>query len=281
MSGQWTRQQCLAVVEDSPRAVAVHDKTAWLALFTRIAVVEDPVGSRPVVCGLYDRRRGRRGWDALARFYDTFIAPNDIVFHVERDLVEGLQVVRDLDIEIRMSPAVVVRVPMHLLYELAEENGVLKIQRLAAHWELLPMLQRQMAFGLSSLTAGSAAFIRMLRHLGVGGALGFLQAVRGVGSPGKQSVTTFIEAFNAGDSNRLQDVFSPGAVCDWQSGAAALAPDALPLDGRILMGKLLAAGDIVSASLEWQQGENRRYGVVLFELDRRCRINHLHAYWQE
>ena len=40
----YDRDACLALVERSPAAVAVHDKAAWLALFTRYNIVEDPVG---------------------------------------------------------------------------------------------------------------------------------------------------------------------------------------------------------------------------------------------
>ena len=43
----FTEADCLALVERSPAAVAVHDKAAWLALFARYNLVEDPVGSAP------------------------------------------------------------------------------------------------------------------------------------------------------------------------------------------------------------------------------------------
>ena len=132
-------EDCAALVERSPAAVAAKDKSAWLSLFARYNLVEDPVGSDPQISGVYDRRTGYRSLARLSRFFDTFIAPNTIRFHVDRDVVCGLHVLRDLTIEITMSPTLVVRVPVHLLCELTIDDGALKIFRLAAHGELWPM----------------------------------------------------------------------------------------------------------------------------------------------
>ena len=75
----------LTFVGRSPAAVAAHDKAAWLGLFARYSLVEDPVGSRPCVSRPSDSTHN----GPLARFYDTFIAANDIRFVVERDMIGG------------------------------------------------------------------------------------------------------------------------------------------------------------------------------------------------
>ena len=85
---------CLALIEKSPAAVAVQNKAAWMDIFARYSLVEDPVGSTPHLSGVYDCRQGYRGRERLSRFYDTFIAPNKIRFQVDRDTVCGLHVVR-------------------------------------------------------------------------------------------------------------------------------------------------------------------------------------------
>ncbi len=118
-------EACLAAVMRSPEAVGIHDKDAWLSIFASYNIVEDPVGSTPHVSGVYDSRSRRRDNAALSRFYDTFIAANEISFHVERDIVCGLKVVRDLTIEIKMSAKVTVHVPMHLMYGLIHRVGYL------------------------------------------------------------------------------------------------------------------------------------------------------------
>ena len=81
------------------------------------------------------------GNKALGRFYDTFIAPNKIEFEVAKDSVNGNLVVRDLNVHTTMSTLKLI-VPMHLLYELEEEQGIYRIKRLAAHWELMPMMSQ-------------------------------------------------------------------------------------------------------------------------------------------
>ncbi|WP_369669948.1 nuclear transport factor 2 family protein, partial [Enterococcus faecium] len=85
MTAPVTREQLMAVVEGSPKAVGAHDRSTWVALFAGDGQVNDPVGSRP-----------HNGQAAIESFYDTFIAPNSITFHVERDIVCGRTVWRDL-----------------------------------------------------------------------------------------------------------------------------------------------------------------------------------------
>jgi hypothetical protein len=86
--------ELLAVVERSPTATDVHDRSGWVGLFTADARVEDPYGSRPHV-----------GTEEIGRFYDTFIGPRQIIFHRDVDLAAGPAVVRDLMLEIVMGRA--------------------------------------------------------------------------------------------------------------------------------------------------------------------------------
>lgn len=116
-------QACLDLVNLSPAAVASQDQQAWIALFASNAIVEDPVGSRPHIHREHDRH------GPLSRFYRTFIHGNKIIFNVERDFIKENAVLRDLSMTITMSDKVSVVVPMHLLYELVEQDGALKIQQ--------------------------------------------------------------------------------------------------------------------------------------------------------
>ncbi len=75
------RDELLAAVERSPRAVAAHDRDAWVQVFTADGRVEDPVGSSPHL-----------GHDQIYRFYDTFIGPREIKFHRDLDIVNGRSV---------------------------------------------------------------------------------------------------------------------------------------------------------------------------------------------
>ncbi|MFE3290916.1 transporter [Rhodococcus sp. NPDC059234] len=228
MSVQPTAADLLALAHASPAAVAVHDRQAWLDLFARRHVVEDPVGGRPVLGGLYDRRSGRRGGEPLARFWDTFIGPNDIRFHVERDdIVSGLDVVRDVTIETRLGGGVTARAPMHLLYETTLDDGEPRIRRIAAHWEVAPMFAQVAGIDPAKLKVGMGMGARMLRLQGLGGTLAFGAAVRSVGKAGKQVVERLVESAQRGDERSLR-LLGGAKVTD--------------------LTKLIAAGDTVTAS---------------------------------
>jgi steroid Delta-isomerase len=73
----------------SQAAVKVKDRAAWLSLFAPDAVVEDPIGPSP-----FDRAgAGHRGPEAIAAFYDTVIAPNELItFEIEHSYLCGNEV---------------------------------------------------------------------------------------------------------------------------------------------------------------------------------------------
>lgn len=262
----------LAIVEQSPAAVAAHDKTAWLKLFARYSLVEDPVGSRPCV----SRPGDSPDSGPLSRFYDTFIAANDIRFLVERDMAGGDAVVRDLTLEITMDGGARVVTPMHLVYELTEEGDELRVFRLAAHWELSATLKQR--------SGGLAAFWRMLRYLGIGGVIGFLRALSSVGDKGKLVVTDFQTAFNGRQEKSLSRLF---AAPDIQvqlltAGEALSAGELLQLGDSISLGKTLAAGGFVSSSFELERRGQVVQGVAFFGFDRTSlKIITLDIYWSE
>lgn len=227
----------------SPRAVAVHDRAAWVGLFTRDAVVNDPVGSAP-----------HRGYDAIARFYDTFIAPNDIVFEVAHDFAGPATVVRDLAITITMSTGARVRVPMHLRYEIAVEDGDLRISYLAAYWELLPMVGQLMTTGLAGLHAGTRLGGLLLRNQGVAGLRGMARACTGIGRTGKQITHRLCAAAAAGDTATVTELAGGReTVRLWAD--ESIPPAELVARARGLRyGKTLAAGRSVTVSGETPDG---------------------------
>ncbi|MCX2976705.1 hypothetical protein [Candidatus Marimicrobium litorale] len=282
-SPMFTTGECIAFAERSPRAVANKDRRGWIDLFAQNSVVEDPVGSAPHISGVPQDRGGARTASRLGAFYDTFIAPNEIQFHVDRDNVSGLQIMRDLTIQIDMSTQVTVYVPVHLLYELCIQEGELKIARLAAHWELLPMLKQQMASGWPFLRVGLASALRLLRHLGWGGMLGFARALFGVGEAGKQQAIRFAEYFNAHKQAELTALFELHALPSVDApgfGGRRPLQDMLKEDGVVVLSKVLAAGDVVSATVHYQQGERDYRGVALFKLQRRSlQIDGVSFYW--
>jgi len=64
----------LAASQGSWRAVQAHDRAAWLALMADDVIIEDPIG--PSVTN--PDGTGVRGKEAVATFYDTNIANNNL-----------------------------------------------------------------------------------------------------------------------------------------------------------------------------------------------------------
>lgn len=227
MIGTAAPHALMRVVAQSPAAVAAHDKQAWLRLWAPNFVVEDPVGSRPVLGGVIDRRSGQRGDGALSRFWDAFIAANDISFDVHHDFVNGYRVVRDVTIRTSLPGGARADTPAHLLYELVEHDGEIKIRRMAAHWEPLPVFRQLLRPSTANAKALVGMTVRMVRYLGVAGTARFGGACFGVGARGKRVVKDLVTRAQRG-----------------QGDAIAVLDGVVPSD----LSKVIAAGDTVTAS---------------------------------
>ena len=247
----------LAAVEQSPRLVALHQREAWCGLYAQDGAINDPVGSAPHL-----------GHAAIGRFYDTFIAPNHIRFHVEHDVAWGNTVVRDLIVETRMLGGIQMLVPMHLRYELVEEGGALKIQRLGAHWELPAMIRQLLGKGLGGLRVSMALGARMVRCLGLGGVLGFVRGFAGVGSAGKRTAHAFFEAAEDGKTEVAAALLAPGCRLESPYGTELTTEVFLAGLGDVRIGKMLASGPVVSVTLFTAAGR----GVAFLRFDMQGRI---------
>ncbi|MFJ4651403.1 nuclear transport factor 2 family protein [Nocardia sp. NPDC088792] len=238
-----TAAELLATVAASPEAVAAHDRAAWVGLFAEDGTVEDPVGSRP-----------HRGRAAIERFYDTFIAPNGIVFDVANDVVSGMTVFRDLTIATTMSTGVTLHVPMHLRYDLAETGDALKIRALRAHWELPGMITQLLGSGVQGLLAGAKLGPQLLRNQGVGGAMGFLRGLRGVGAKGRHAAGGLLDALGRGDAAGARAVLVPVPRLEWVGDGAFSLEDFSTRVKGLRWSKPIAAGRTVTATVETRQG---------------------------
>jgi hypothetical protein len=247
-----SRDRMLEAVEASPRRVAEHDKAGWLDLFARDAVVEDPVGSAPHRKG----RRARGGDDELGRFYETFIAPNEIGFEVLEDLVAGAEVVRDVRIHTKLSTGLEIAVPAYLVYELVEEGGEVRIARLAAHWELARLSAQALRSGAAGLTTMAVLGARMLRLQGVIGVLGYSQGMlAGIGRRGVRAAEALAEAASRRDHAAAASLLKRAGPCvAYPVGASLMTPAellaALPEGARLRLERPLSAGWVTCARYE-------------------------------
>lgn len=242
----------VAYVAQSPKLCAAHDRAGWVGLFAADAEVNDPIGSRP-----------HAGREAIERFYDTFIAPNQLSFAVEHDVVCGMTVMRDLDIRTTMSTGLQLSVPMHLRYELVEQDGALRIRRLYAHWELSAMLRQQLG-SLTGIWTSLQLTPRLLRHQGLGGLFGFMRGLSGHGRAGKATAGVFLAALAAGNATAAGAFLAEGCTIEVPAGMPVGLPELAAGTRKLEWRKLIGAGNFASATVHI----GPRRGVALFRFDR-------------
>jgi ketosteroid isomerase-like protein len=74
-----------AAAQRSMAAVESGDREGWLGLFADDAVVEDPIGRSP----LDPEGAGRRGREAIARFWDDVISSGAVRFDIRESYACG------------------------------------------------------------------------------------------------------------------------------------------------------------------------------------------------
>lgn len=279
-----TPQDVLATVEKSPAAVTLHDKQAWLDLFAKKSIIEDPVGTAahirecvtPQPCDTSKH----------SAFWETFIAPNTIIFRVREDIIAGNEIVRDLDIETHLSSGTSISVPTYLTYKVVEENGELKVKSLAAHWEVIAMIG-QVLGKENGLKAGVELSLLMLKEQGLGGALGYMKGLTiGIFEEGKWKAEAFAQAVNSGSDIQLKSLFH------WMQGEIEypVAGQTLSLNqfsqyrGEIdlSLSDLRSAGFYTSGRFQLNHNGIERSGVVFFKFDEWTRlITQVRFFWND
>ena len=84
--------------------------------------------------------------------------------------------------------------PAHLIYQTGVEDGVLKVRRMAAHWETVPVVRQLMHPTRAHLRAGVDQTTHLVRTLGVRPSVKFFGAARSVGRRGKQVLRAHLAA---------------------------------------------------------------------------------------
>ncbi len=279
IDSSYTREDMLKLAGASPQAVLRHDKSAWLSLFAGQAVVEDPVGTAP-----HQKIEEEDG--ALDRFYETFIAPNRITFHVHSDIVAADVVVRDVEIEIMAPGGLVTSVHSYVLYEIVEEKGRLKLARLAAHWELLPMVKQVLKSGLPGLKMMVSLGLLMPRIQGISGVSGYMRGFGGIKQKGKDVVHQFVKAFNEGNTSQLTGLFGEDskAAIEMPVGKHHIIPALLSDSERthLTVSDLISAGMTTSFRFDLSLEGVFRHGIGLFEFSgQKDKLKRARFFWNE
>jgi hypothetical protein len=237
------REHLLAAVERSPQAFTVHDRDGWVGVFTADARVEDPVGSQPHV-----------GCEQIYRFYDTFIGPRDIKFHRDLDIVFGTTVLRDLELEVSMGPAVTMYIPAFLRYGLREANGHWQIAELRAYWELPAMMLQFLRNGSRAALPALQLSRGLLTNQGLRGTAGFMAGFRRVGARHKRLAEAFLGAVARKDeSAALRPLSSTAPITLGDNDPLDIAELVEQLDG-VSWTKVIGAGTTVAVSVNSAHG---------------------------
>jgi steroid delta-isomerase len=114
----------------SMAAIEAKDREGWLGLFAEDAVVEDPVGPSM----LDPEGLGHRGIEAIARFFDEVIAPNDkIKFTINLSYQSGPEVANVGTIDITFpGGSQIASVDLVSTYRIGPDG---RLRSLRAHWE--------------------------------------------------------------------------------------------------------------------------------------------------
>lgn len=259
----------IELVERSPALASAHDKAGWLELFADGAVVEDPVGTAPHQKG--SRYRGDD--DELGRFYDTFIAPNEIRFEVREDILAPPEVVRDVVIHTRLGSGLDLSVPARLLYEVTSRRGGLQIARLAAHWELRRMSVRALRSGSRGLATSVALTRRLLSFQGLRGTLAYSRGLAsGIFGRGPQTAERFRAAVAARDPAGIAALFLDGNGHIELPRGELLAPEPLLAtlgpETTLVFTETISSGWVTTARFTISEDGSARRGIVFFHFDR-------------
>jgi len=262
----------LATAAASPEAVARHDRDAWLALFARHGRAEDPVGIPPCEKGAHTLRPGSKV-DDLERFWNAFIAKNEVRMDFLRDIVVGDEVVRDVVIHTRFGSGAEVRIPAHLRYALVTEDGALRIEHLFAHWDAREPGKQLATQGLRGRLTVANMGLGLLRHFGFNGAKAYGSGCRtGIRRAGIARVEGLIDALDARDADRVLAAFaSASARVELPVGGESVTAErlltALGPYARLTVDNVVASGWNVSASFTLRREGTVHAGVVFFEFD--------------
>jgi steroid delta-isomerase len=114
----------------SRAAVEAGDREGWLSLFADDAFVEDPIGPSP-----FDAEgKGHHGKEAIAKFYDEVISPNEKVsFEMQASYLCGNEVADIGVIRTTLAGGTHVAIVHGVYTYRANEDG--KLASLRAFWE--------------------------------------------------------------------------------------------------------------------------------------------------
>jgi hypothetical protein len=192
----------LDLARRSAELVRLQDKSGWLDLYAEGSTVEDPVGT------LVHRKDAPR--TNLDAFWETYIAPNQIVFESHFDCESSGMAIRDVTIHTVSSSGLSLSVPAFVVYR-ASATDPGRIESMRAFWEIRAQFQAAAKAGEEGRKTSSEMLRRIFRYEGFPGLFAFVEGF-----------LTPLKARRARIFDLLGDAF-PGVQADLEIGKVLIS----------------------------------------------------------
>lgn len=259
-------------------AIKKNDKEAWLKYFSQNAVIEDPVGSDPY-------KKKDEDNSELEIFYDTNIAENNISFDNKKDIVCGMDVFRDAVITIIPENGLEIKVKTYSLFQMTKDNGEVKINRLAAFWEMREMTEQLTGNGFKGFSSAMSFFWDMLSNQGVGNTFSLIKGNPGIGERGYKIVEKLAGAVNDQEGDDFIKLFeNENSVIEFPANYLYLNPEGLlnklGEQSEIQISEPRSAGWFTVCGFNLKMKKANKQGVAVFEfVPESDRIKTARFYW--
>ncbi len=251
-------------LDDFVSALNNHDKNKFLALFSKTAAIEDPVGIEPFKC---DDEQGNKAVDV---FYESNIAQSDVGFNSKEDIICGMDVIRDAVVTISPEPDVKISIDAYSFYQLTKEEGKIKMDYLRAFWEIDQMQDQVLDMGFKGIMTMMNITKINFENQGLSGVMGFMKGMSGIKDDGKESVADFVEAVNSKDTDKLLSLFkTKDSTIKYLGNGKKYNPESYMKgpgkDTKITVSALRSAGWFTACRFKLNEGGSKKHGVAIFQ----------------
>jgi len=278
-----SRAEIMTFLKEFLAAANDHDKEKVLACFSRDAVIEDPVGVEPIRSG------GKDGKPQVAAFYETGLARSDITLFTREDIICGMDVIRDAVATIvpepDLFPGLSFEVHTYSFYQLAWEDGKIRMYHLRAFWEMDKINRQFIERGFDGLRLALRLIRNTLKYQGIRGYLGLYKARSGIHDDGKKMVADFVGAVNGNDRDKFLSLFQDEKatikyVCNENEYKAEAYLNRPGKKTHIAVSELRSAGWFTACRFNLTENDVKTQGIAIFQFNPDSRkIAALRFYW--
>ncbi len=256
-----------------------HKKEQFISLFSRNGRIEDPVGS---ACF---KRGGEKGDTPLDVFYESNLAQSDVTYASHEDIICGMDVIRDAVVTISPVPEVTLSIDSYAFYQLAREDGLIKMDYLRTFWEMDKMKEQVSGIGSAGLKVVWNISRPIISSQGISGMIGLMKAMSGIKNKGKESVAAFVGAVNSNDSEKLMSLFKNEActikyLCNGQRYNPESYMRGPGQDTTISVSALRSAGWFTACRFNLSERGSNKHGVAIFQFSpENEKLTDIRFYW--